>query len=587
MKRQIPHTAVLFIFLIFAFFLAANPGNGSEIENNAPDNMQAAPQQQEDVTWPDYSQQPQPQSAAPAARQPEDYKERLNQVVSLSFSDIDLKQALTVIAENYDLNILAGDEVKGTVTINFKDVPLGDCLIQMLKMKNFTYRWEGSIIKIVSAEEVVETRAFAVNHITLDLISEIVADKISKDGKIKMNTATNQLIVTDTISKLDDISGIIEEVDMPPAQVRIETKLIDVTHTDLDNLGIKWETADLNIKLPKFFQGEQGSHAEKKMNQLDFTNSGTSSTLTGGQFVLGFLQGSSTVTATIDALIELKKAKVISNPSITTLNNIEARITIGEKYPIREQTQTSTGTLETTRFVDVGTTLKVTPKINNDGTIQLVLHPEVSSVSSAIDAGPRITTREADTTVIVRDGETLIIAGLLQTEDNLNKSRIPILGSLPLVGSLFSSRDKNKGQKELVIFMTPHILNRSDKGAYDANPQQVLETELTGERLNALEMFNKAEDLERGESLQTRVFPAESRYVEAAKNYERICLIYPENYYADIGLFRAAQIYEYKLRDRMSALTCYQKIMEAYPDGAYNIDAKRHVSKLIAKLDYK
>ncbi|MCX5711802.1 MAG: tetratricopeptide repeat protein [Candidatus Omnitrophica bacterium] len=507
-------------------------------------------------------------------------KDKLAEVISVSFKDTDLKQILSILADTYDLNILAGDDVKGPVTVNFKNVPLGDVLKQVLKLKNFTYIWEGNIIKVVSAEEVIDTRLFTLSHIPLDLATEVIADKLSKEGKSKMNTSTNQLIVTDTIARLDIIEKILDDIDIPPAQVRIETKLVDITHNDLDNIGVKWETTDLGIKMP--WVG--GSKA--KMTKSDFSNPGSSTTLSGGQFVFGFAQGAATVTATIDALVEFKKARVIANPSITTLNNIEARINIGEKYPIREQTQTSTGTLETTRFVDVGTTLKVTPKINHDGTIQLVIHPEVSSVASALDAGPRITTREADTTVIVKDGETLVIAGLLQVEDDVNKSRVPILSSIPILGLLFSSQDKDKQQKELVIFMTPHILNKADKESYAEKTKVPSEFELVGERLNAVEIFNKAQDLERGETLQTRVFPVETRVAEAAREYQRCAQIYPDNFYADIALFRAGQIFENKLKNWPDALTCYQDIVENYPNSIYLGHAKKRLRKLMNKAEH-
>jgi tetratricopeptide (TPR) repeat protein len=230
----------------------------------------------------------------------------------------------------------------------------------------------------------------------------------------------------------------------------------------------------------------------------------------------------------------------------------------------------------------VGTTLKVTPKINNNGTIQMTVHPEVSSVSTTVDAGPVITTREADTSVLVKDGETLIIAGLLQTQDDLNKSRIPFLGSIPIIGALFSSRDKDKEQKELVIFMTPRILNLSGKTANPSLAKEPSEIELSGERVNAIEMFDKAQDLENGTSLQARVFPVGVRLSEAAQIYERISVIFPDNYYAQIGLYRAGRLYESKLGEYAAAISCYGRIIEKYPKSAYAREAENRINKIIA-----
>jgi type IV pilus assembly protein PilQ len=503
-------------------------------------------------------------------------QEALKQLVDVNFQDMDLKRALSILAETYDLNILAGDEVKGAVTINFKQVPLEDILAQILKLKDFAYQWEGSIIKVISAAEDVQTRVFSVNHISLDLAQEVIADNLSDQGKIRLNLATNQLIITDITSKLDSLNQTLADIDKTPQQVRIETRLIDVSHNDLNNLGVVWTTSGLNVKVPGgLYQG-----GKTVLSQADYSNAGTSSTLSNGQFTFGFAQRGASITATIDALIRETKAKVIANPSITTLNSVEARITIGTKYPIREQTQTSTGTLETTRFVDVGTTLRVTPKINADGTIQLKVHPEVSSVASTVDAGPVITTREADTTVIVNDGETLIIAGLLQTEDNLNKSRIPILGSIPFIGKLFSSQDKDKDQKELVIFMTPQIIDVAGKIIRPQADNRPTEVELVAERVEAAEMFDKAEDLAKGISLQAKAFPRKTRLKEAAKTYQRISFLFPDNYYADVGLYKAGYLYETKLKNYPAALDCYRKILSNYPQGVYLAKAKQRIRRL-------
>jgi len=552
----------LSMFLLNACAQEALPAI-AEAEEEAPSEIQ--PHQ-----WPVYGPGEDPEEDEPL-----DQRSRLQQKVSISFKNMDLKQAVSILAETYDLNILVTEEIKGAITINLKDVLLEDVLTQMLALKDFTYKWEGDIIKVITAEEDVETRKFCVNHVDMDLAKAIVGDLLSEDGKTNINTITNQLIITDTASKLDLVKETLADIDMPPRQVRIETKLIDISHTDLDNLGVSWETSGMHQKIPTGFFGTGA-----KMDQFDYSNAGTSSTLSNGQFTLGFIQRTADISATIDALVRHTKARVIANPSITTLNNVEARITIGTKYPIREQTQTTTGTLETTRFVDIGTTLKVTPKVNEDGTIQLTVHPEVSSVSSTVDAGPVITTREADTTVIVNDGDALIIAGLLQTQDDVNKSHIPLLGDLPIIGRLFSSRDKDKEQKELVIFMTPRILDVSGRTVRASKGAGFSAIELAGERVNAMEMFYKARDLETGKSLQASLFAPGTRIGEAAKTYEEISKEFPDNYYAEIGLYKAGWLYEKRLKDYEAALSCYRKIVESYPDGEYVAKAKNRIKRL-------
>jgi type II secretory pathway component GspD/PulD (secretin) len=150
---------------------------------------------------------------------------------------------------------------------------------------------------------------------------------------------------------------------------------------------------------------------------------------------------------------------VLSSPKVATINNKEAKILLGEKYPYTTQTVNSNGTTQETKFLDVGIKLTVTPTINADKKISLQVHPEVSLFSSLTAAGPRIATREALTTVIVSNGETAVIGGLITDNDQNLAASVPLMGELPIIGHFFKHTTKSKERTELLVFITPQIVN--------------------------------------------------------------------------------------------------------------------------------
>jgi len=520
---------------------------------------------------------------------PQALKEKLKTIVSLSFTRADLKTTLVAMGKLYDVNILAGDDVRGTVTVSLKDVTIEDALKSILRMNNYTYLVEGEIIQVVAFEEEKITDCVNLNFIEGSLAAEMAGKILSQDATVKINESMNQLVITDKPVNIEKVRDFLKRIDLPPQQVMIEAKLVDISHSDLDNLGISW-TGSLNLKMPfnrikpgKWHRGgEGGADAnDTKLTTFDGDITGPSTDLSGGQLALGFVQGASTLDVTIDALVQNQKAKLLACPTIAALNNVEARITIGEKYPIREQTQTTTGTLETTRFVDVGITLKVTPKITRDGYIQMAVHPEVSSVSSTLDAGPRITTREADTTVIVPDNQTFVIAGLIKDDGTTTNSKVPVLGYLPIVGLLFSNRAKSIDQKELAIFITPHLINVEKDNPIQL-PQDTFEG-ISG-NLSAVSLYEHARDLELGESLAARNKQDIIRCMEAARMYEDLADQFPIHPLAPEAMYRAAGLNYSKLGNLEKAKELYEKIVKQYKHSTYVKDSQRAAAKIDKRL---
>lgn len=510
---------------------------------------------------------------APAFSQTEPGQES-EPLVTLDYRDADLSNVLRSFAYAYHLNLVTSTDVKGKVTISLREVTIDDALEAILAANGLTYSRKGSIIYVNPGGQegaAIVAEAVRLSYLKASDAQGLVRKVLSPKGDIKVDEVSNTLVLTDFPGNIQRVRELLKHLDVAPQQVLIEAKILDITSKDLQNLGLTvqgdWKpTGDVKgiFHRDTLFQEQLKS---------TMTVAGTSSTLSGGQVKLDALtlKGLS-FTATLDALIRDQKAHLLATPSIAVLNNQEARIVIGEKVPFKERTQTTTGTTETTKFIDVGTTLRVTPSLNDDGYITMRIHPEVSSVSALLDAGPRITTREADTTVRIKEGETVVIAGLITQEDNRTKSRIPVLGQVPGLEYIFGSRSKDHTQTELAVFITPRMLRSNQElqalgREAEAKEEAKATLPTTGQMGVVLTLFQKADLLERGEGLESRRKPSWFRSAQALNLYEHITAEFPQSPQAPESLYRTARIQASILRDFEQARASIQQLQQAYPDS--------------------
>jgi len=505
-------------------------------------------------------------------------EEKLERTVDIVFTNANLTSVLSGISKLYDMNILVDKDVSGTVTINLKQISLKNGLSSLLKSNNYSYTIEDEMIKIVAYEELGRTEVLQLDFVSPDLAYDFVEKFVSEEGDLKINTSLNCLIMTDQSKNIERARELIEKIDLPPRQVLIEARLIDITHTDLSNLGISWTATGLRF----------GSRTvQDQIDQFDGTLDGPSTDLSGNQIVLGSVINNIDTTITLDALIQRQKAKVLASPSIIAINNVEAKINIGEKVPIREETQTTTGTTETTRFVDVGITLRVTPQISSSDYLQLVIHPEVSSVSTILDAGPRITTREADTTFLIKNRQTIVMAGLLQEEHDHNKGRVPILGSIPGFSWLFRNRATDTMQKELVIFITPYILpSPRDLVLSDEALAKEPMLDDMARRFTFMQLYDRAQDLEAGDNIHTRGKDYYGRIDEALHNYKELLSLYPDDPRSAGVQYRIGDIYYTKLKEYGMAREAFVQLLERYPESGY-VTKARKILGIIERLELR
>ncbi len=297
----------------------------------------------------------------------------------------------------------------------------------------------------------VVTRIFNLNYASADDIEKKMAEILTKNvGKIKVDSRSNKIFITDTPTKMSQIESIIAAFDERHREVLIEAKIVKVILSDQYKMGVNWEGI------------------LKKYKNLDFKGAFDILTSTDkrGSVSIGTLADDN-YTALIQALQEVGTTNTLSSPRITALNNEEAKIMVGSSEPYVTTTTTTpasgpTTTAEAINFIDVGVKLYVTPTINKDNFITMKIRPEVSSVDRSLTTSqnnkiPIVDTSVAETKIMVKDGETIVIGGLIKDESIESVKKVPFLGDLPLLGFAFRNKDKLVKKTELVIFLTPHI----------------------------------------------------------------------------------------------------------------------------------
>ncbi len=320
--------------------------------------------------------------------------------------------------------------------------------------------------KISQMEEAIDsmdhesiTKVFPLQYANAkDIETALVARLDTKGaGTVKADEKYNRLIVTALPGKMDEVEKVIKELDAKIKQVLIEAKIVSVRLSPAYEFGIDWQRI-----LEASVAGEQ------KHNITFGSTFPFDSTLTSfGRLVVSDL-ATNDIALTMKLLKTVGETKILSSPRISALNNEEAKIFIGTKEVYTTSTTTvSSGTPTTAvsvNFIDVGVQLKVTPVINDEGMILMKIRPEVSRIDRTVttsegDRIPVVDTTNAETRVMVKDGNTIIIGGLIKNEDTRNTEKVPGLGDLPLIGNAFKHVRDDKTKIEMVVFLTPHIMD--------------------------------------------------------------------------------------------------------------------------------
>jgi type II secretory pathway component GspD/PulD (secretin) len=446
--------------------------------------------------------------------------------ISLDFKNMDIIDALKMIATRADLNIVVGKNVSGRVTLFLKDVSAWDAFEIILLANDLAYETKGNIINIMtqrdyeliygarfsdkkevrivqlkyaraadasralnqiktnlgrivvdegsntialidSPDKVTEmlefikktdlplkTKVYNLNYAQVEKMGPKIQEVTTKNvGVVRIDERTNKLVVTDYPEKIAEIDEIIRAFDEKTPQVLIDAQIIELRPSDKLEVGV-----NIDYWIRKYFQVQTALPINA--NSTIFLGTHSTTVNQTGEYK-----------AIIDVLRTIGDTKILSSPRIVALNNQEAKIHVGTKdaYITSTTTQSGTGpaiTSQAVNLVDTGIQLSVTPTINQDNFITMKIKPELSSSTrtritsqNEITEIPIVTTSEAETTVTLKDGVTLIIGGLRKDERTKTTKKIPILGDIPFLGNLFGSTSDETRKTEIVILLTPHIIS--------------------------------------------------------------------------------------------------------------------------------
>ena len=422
----------------------------------------------------------------------EEEKTTENDLITLNIKDMDVREAIRLIYFGRGKNLIFSNDVKGSATLFVNNVPYRTALNIILNENNLVVREEGNIIWIMTedryqnllasmqrgkeeevkaiVEQPLVTEVVPVNYSMATEIQPIAELMLSDRGRLVVNERINSYIVTDIPHAIEQLRKLLIEVDTPTRQVMIEARIVEVTDMTSLNLGIQWggKFAKAGITNKDFpssiivtgdtFHSQEGISGNGYITNFPFQpDEGGVGNLA---MTLGSVSNRYNLDMALQALESQDKIRIISAPRITTLDNIQAEINSGQSAVI-----VPTGDNTQAEEVDTGIRLTVTPHITDNNMVFMDIEVEKSSLGQI--TANTVTTEEkrATTQVLLSDGETTVIGGILEDEMNRHKEGWPILSKIPVLGFFFSGRVESGTKRELMVFLTPRIVTKENKPA--------------------------------------------------------------------------------------------------------------------------
>ncbi len=388
--------------------------------------------------------------------------------------------------------IILGKDVKGEVNAEIKNQPWPQAFQAILATQGLSAQeMTGGIIRVdapsalaaLDSLEPLETSIVRINYAQAGSLAKTVESILTKNrGRVVADTGSNALILTDTRSRIASVTDFVRGLDIRTPQLSIQAKIIFVDRTDIEQLGIKYDLGSRTQFFNKLVQRNDpnsttGGSFAKDVNVIDLGGNSVAAVGNAGadipnsalDLIYSTSVGGFALTTFLSALERTELADIQAEPVISTLDNREADILVGEETPVRviDANSSSTGTARANvQFKETGIRLTVTPHVTNNRQVLMQLHTERSAIQplAAADLGFIFQKQKADNQLLVQDGETAVIGGLTVTQVTKTRSGIPLLGSLPIIGRLFSFNSDTENRRDLIILVTPRI---TDDGASD------------------------------------------------------------------------------------------------------------------------
>ena len=428
--------------------------------------------------------------------------------ITLDFQDVDVRTILQIIAKESGQNIVASDSVQGKMTLNLKDVPWDQALDLVMQARNLDMRKHGNVWRIAPRNELLNqerdqmrgqrelaelgtllSRTFQLKYKSVEEFKTLLESTttgssnsgsgnsiLTARGSAMFDTGTNTMIITDTQPVITKFEKLVAQLDVPVRQVMIEARIVEANEGFSRELGVKWQAGSVD-DAGHAHTGVGGGHNISGFKSGS-NNSGGSTwqpQVTNGVRDWGqpnvYLPATAATSAIslwrstqhgflgleLSAMQENNKGKVVSSPRVLTQDRKEASLSEGEDVPY--QTATSSGATAT-QFVEAVTGIKVTPQITPDGNVIMTLKVTKNSISRYTPLGdPVIGKKEVETSAMVENGGTMVVGGIYVEEQTDDAGKVPLLGDIPVLGNLFKHTTKKNARRELLIFVTPRIID--------------------------------------------------------------------------------------------------------------------------------
>ncbi len=388
-------------------------------------------------------------------------------LISMDLENANVLTVLRAFSEYAGENIVADQDVKGTVTVRLRRVPWSQALDIVLKSSGLARTYEDGIIRVaptgkLESERIEEqrkarelerlvpmrTKVYTLEFAPCKETKEPVSKMLSDRGTLEIDERTNSLVMTDIEPVHEQVVSLLTILDSSTPQVEIIARIVEVNYDYIREIGVKWGVGDLR------------SEDLQTTGEIDMPVVPGEEIAGAISFRLGSITDWATIAARITALEKEGRASLVSHPRISAVNHKSASVFAGKQIPI---TTIGAEGRVTTRYVSAGIGMEVTPHINSLEDITLELKAELSEPDFAITVGglPTISTSKANSRILLRNGETVVLGGLKKVTESKREIGVPILRSIPLLGNLFKRTGTTKEEREILIFVTPYIIKKS------------------------------------------------------------------------------------------------------------------------------
>lgn len=419
-----------------------------------------------------------------------------NELITLNFADVEVRSVLQIISDFTGINVVASDSVKGSITLRLQNVPWQEALSVVLKTKGLDMRKHGNIIMVAPVDEIaarerlelesrkqiedlspVSSKFFRLNYAKAEDVASLItkdgASVLSDRGSVSVDARTNTIMINDVLSVVENVKGLISELDIPVKQVLIESRIVIANNDFAEDLGVKFGLSgrktngsmnyimgggmDGDIAPPGGVVGIQKPGDSSPGMESLLVNLPIANPAGSVNFMIGKV-GTSLLRLELAAMQSEGKGEIISSPRVITSNQSEASIVQGVQIPYLESTSSGAASVS---FKEAVLGMKVTPQITPDDNVIMNLKINKDSVGQVFANVPSINTREIATQVLVGDGETVVLGGVYENTQRNEVDKVPLLGDLPVLGRAFRTDRSVNDKSELLIFVTPKIVEES------------------------------------------------------------------------------------------------------------------------------